>query len=129
MHLLDDIIGDVLPDSWHLEARRDLGIPDDCREDTLLCLTFTRKGVQLPPVAFVLEDGHLSDVECAVRDFTEEAFHPAMNRDGAVALVDYLPPVDELGSVRGASRRWVMDDTNYIDILPDVFSFMHIVAP
>ena len=128
LHLLDTILGDELLPSWHLEARRDLGIPDDCREDTLLCLTLTRRGVQMPPVAFVLGESHMDDVECAIRDFIDEAFHPSMKRTDAVAVVDYLPPVDELGSARGAARRWVMDMTNYTDVLPEVLVFARVVA-
>ena len=128
LHLLEDILkADLLP-SWHLEARRDLGIPDECREGTMLCLTLVRQGVQIPAVAFILDADHLHDIELALHTFLNEAFDPVTGRADAVAVIDYLPPIDEMGSVRGSARRWAMDDTNREDILPEIIGFLRVVA-
>lgn len=62
LNLLELILEEAAGPSWHQETRRDLGIPEECGPEPLLCLTLTRSGVPMVPVAFVLEDGHLGDV-------------------------------------------------------------------
>lgn len=128
LNLLESILEEAAGPSWHQEARRDLGIPEECGPEPLLCLTLTRSGVPMVPVAFVLEDGHLGNVITALEDFLAEAFHPAMHRTGAVAVVDYLPPVDDLGAAAGASRRWALDSGTQTLVLPEIKRFLHLVA-
>ncbi len=128
LHLLQSILEDAAGPSWHQEARRDLGIPEECGPDPLVCLTLTRAGVPMVPVAFVLENGHLGNVLTALEDFLAEAFHPAMGRADAVALVDYMPPVDELGAASGSSRRWALDAATQTLVLPEIKRFLHVVA-
>ncbi len=124
LHLLDSILGDEFSLSWHKDERRSLGVPDDCNDESLLCLTLKRKGVLFQPMAFIIDDHQRKNVVKAMGDFLTQAFHPLYKREEAIGLIDYLPPIDDYGMAIGAARRWIIDKNNYQQILPHVQWYM-----
>lgn len=124
LNLLETLLNErSLSSSWNQDMRRDLGIPEEYAHEQLLCLGLERNGVRLAPLTFLLDQKHLKNVMTALSEFLRESF----TRPDAIAVVDYMSPMDELGAARGVSRRWVLDASQHALILPEIESYLRVI--
>ena len=124
--LLENLMVEPALPSWHETARRDLGIPDNCAAEALLCLQF--QGRQRPLV-FVLNARDLHNTLTAVSEYIREAFHPLYGHGVNLVVFDLMPPLDRSGSARGMARRWVLDATNHMLVFASMQAFLRKLAP
>jgi hypothetical protein len=124
--LIETLLKEPAAPSWHEDARRDLGIPEECAHEPLLCLSLERAGTELraTPLAFVVDRSHLGNTVTAVSEFLREAMHPGLGNSDVIALLDFMPPIDDFGSAQGLSRRWVLDRFNYGLLLPEINAYL-----
>jgi hypothetical protein len=124
--LIDALLKDQSTPSWHEDERRHLGIPDDCAEEALLCVSLHEPTTaeQAEPLAFVIEERQLKNTMTALGEFLRESFHPLGGRPEALAVIDFLPPIDDFGAAVGISRRWVFDRYNYGILLPELSKYL-----
>jgi|GEM_PF-898903 len=128
--MIDAFLKEPVPLSWHEAARRDLGIPDECANEALLCITLEcgLDDLKSQPLAFVVDSKHLANTMTALTEFLREAMHPTYGGQDVLAVVDFLPPIDDFGTANGISRRWVLDRFNYGLMLPAVSSYLRTLA-
>lgn len=128
--MLSKLLGDVPQISWHEEMRRDLGIPEECSNEALLTLVVSRIGraTAARPIAFVVEPLQLRNTLMALTEFLRESFHPVSGRSDVLAVLDFLPPLDDFGASTGIGRRWVIDKTNYQMQLGEVTNYVTTLA-
>jgi len=124
LDFIETLLGDKFAPSWHQVERHDLGVPEDCQHEALLCIGLEQGGAFQQPVAFVLEKGQTRNTLSALREFLREGL---MTR-AAIAVVDYMPPLDEMGAAQGASRRWVLDSTNKSLLLPQIENHLRVIS-
>lgn len=124
------LLGDVPQITWHEEVRRDLGIPEDCAHEAMVTLVVHRIGrtTTARPIAFVVDPRHIKNTLLALAEFLREAFHPVSGRCEVLAVLDFLPPLDDMGASAGISRRWVIDKTNYQLLIGDISAYIATVA-
>jgi hypothetical protein len=128
--LIDALLKEQHAPSWHEDERRQLGIPEDCAEDALLCVNLCEPGSNetAEPLAFVIDERQMSNTMTALGEFLREAFHPVGGRPEALAIIDFMPPLDDFGAPQGISRRWVLDRYTYGIILPHVSAYLRQLA-
>lgn len=127
--MISQMLGDVPQTSWHEDVRLELGIPDDCAGEALLGLTICRHGGNsVRPIAFVIEPHQAKNTVLALGEFLREAFHPVSGRSDVLAVLDFLPPLDDFGASKGICRRWIVDYSNHQLLLPDISAFVLAVA-
>lgn len=123
-NILENLMADPAMTSWHESARRDLGIPEDCAEEALLCLRLMNTNTEQRPLAFVLNQRDLQNTMLAVMEYVRESLHPLYGHGVDMAVLDLMPPMDDLGAARGVARRWVVDKTNQALVMPAVHTFL-----
>ncbi len=117
---LNALLGEASAPSWHEDERKSLGIPEDCAGEALLCVTLQPDNSDEPPMAFVVEPRQLENALTALSECLREAFHPLAGGEQALAIIDFLPPLDDFGAPQGLSRRWVVDNLTLGLVLPDL---------
>lgn len=128
--LIDALLKDQHAPSWHEDERRQLGIPDECADDALLCVSLCEPTTEeiAEPLAFVIDGKQMHNTLTALGEFLRESFHPVGGRPEALALIDFMPPIDDFGAAQGISRRWVVDRYTYGIILPSINSYLQQLA-
>ena len=130
LNFYSDMLSDLPATSWHEEQREHFGIPEECCNEAMLGLLIHRpdKSGVVHPIAFVIEPLHVANTLMALAEFLREAFHPLAGHVGNVAVIDFMPPMDEFGVAVGVSRRWVVDASNYRLMLSNICSTVQILA-
>lgn len=130
LSLIDQLLAEPVLSSWHEKMRDELGIPEECAKEAVMSLVFYRAGSDIPTqtIAFVLEEKQVRNTLMALSEFMREAFHPAGSKSSLVAVLDFLPALDESGAAHGISRRWVLDQSNYTLVMQSVSSIIKTLA-
>lgn len=127
--MFDTMLADVPQASWHESVRHDLGIPEECAGEALISIVISRHGgSSVRPIAFVIEPHQTRNTVLALAEFLREAFHPVTGRKDVVAVVDFLPPLDDFGTANGICRRWLVDASNYQVLMADIGVYVNVRA-
>lgn len=126
--LLENLMAEPALLSWHEETRHNLGIPEECADEALLCMSLHDVTGLSRPVAFVLTEHDLRNTLTAIAEYVREAFHPLYGHGATLAVFDMLPPLDELGMARGVARRWVLDPSNYTLVMAAMQTYLKKMA-
>lgn len=109
-----NLIGTLPAASWLETIRRDFGLDEMDDVDPILCLSLVTPRAEVKPIALILEAGQTANILTVLAEFVRQS---VMNPE-TVAIIDFLPAIDQLGSATaGCARRWVLDHTNAIDQL------------
>lgn len=128
LDMISDVLKEIQTRSWHETARRDLGLTDETDGEALLALTIERSDKKSRPLAFVIDGEQVNNTILAMGEYLREVLHPLTGAVGAIAVMDFLPPLDSEGHARGTTRRWVLDRTNHMVVLPELTKFLKAVA-
>lgn len=128
LDLINDVLEDLQSRTWHETTRRDLGLTDETDGEALLALSLCKPGQKPLPLAFVVEQEQVENTLVAMVEYLREALHPVLGSSRTMAMIDFLPPLDNQGKSRGASRRWMVDGTNHHVILPELANYLRTVA-
>lgn len=130
-YMLREIHGEAKASlSWHETERRELGLPDECDSEPVLSLQLQGNAHDLStaPMAFIIEPYQARNTVQALGHFLREAFHPVSGHADVLAIVDFMPPLDDLGQASSVSRRWVLDQKNYPLMMANISAYVTIVA-
>jgi len=128
LDLINDVLEDLQARTWHETTRRDLGLTDETDGEALLALSLNKPGHKPLPLAFVVEEDQVENTLVAMAEYLREALHPIIGSTRTMAVIDFLPPMDNQGKSRGASRRWVVDGTNHQLVLPEMARYLRTIA-